>query len=33
MRAGMVIRIEYRVTAEGNLADKVELVMDATGLR
>ena len=33
MRAGMVVRIEYRVTPEGNLADKIDLVMDATGLR
>jgi len=33
MRAGMVVRIEYRVTSQGNLADKIEVVLDATGLR
>jgi hypothetical protein len=33
MRSGMVLRIEYRETSQGNLADKIELVMDATGLR
>jgi hypothetical protein len=33
MRAGMVVRIEYRVTPQGNLADKIEVVLDATGMR
>jgi len=33
MRAGMVLRIGYRVTSQGNLADRIELVLDATGLR
>ena len=33
MRAGMVVRVEYRVTRQGNLADKIEVVLDARGLR
>lgn len=33
MRAGMVVRVEYRVTREGNLADKIEVVLDARDLR
>lgn len=33
MRAGMVVRIVYRVTPQGNLADKIEVVLDATGMR
>lgn len=33
MRAGMVVRVEYRVTPQGNLADKIDVVLDATGMR
>jgi len=33
MQAGMVVRVEYRVTSEGNLADRIEVVLDATGMR
>ena len=33
MRAGMVVRVEYRVTPQGNLADRIDVVMDATGMR
>lgn len=33
MRAGMVVRVEYRVTTQGNLADRIEVVLDATGMR
>jgi hypothetical protein len=33
MQAGMVVRIEYRATAQGNLAERIEVVLDATGMR
>lgn len=33
MRAGMVVRIEYRVTPQGNLADRIDVVLDASGMR
>ena len=33
MRAGMVVRVEYRVTPQGNLADRIEVVLDASGMR
>lgn len=33
MRKGMVVRIEYRVTSQGNLADRIDVVMNATGMR
>ena len=33
LQANTVLRIEYRVTPEGNLADKITLVLDARGMR
>jgi hypothetical protein len=33
MQAGMVVRVEYRATAQGNLAERIEVVLDATGMR
>jgi hypothetical protein len=33
MQPGMVVRIAYRVTSQGNLADRIEVVLDATGMR
>lgn len=33
LQANIVVRVEYHVTPEGNLADKITVVMDATGLR
>jgi hypothetical protein len=33
MQANTVLRIEYRVSSQGNLADKITLVLDARGLR
>jgi hypothetical protein len=29
----MVVRVEYRATSQGNLADRIEVVLDATGMR
>ncbi len=31
--AGRVVRIEYRITPNGNMADKIEEVLDATEMR
>ena len=33
LQANTVLRIEYRVTSEGNLADRITLVLDARGMR
>ena len=33
LQAGLVVRIEYRTTPQAYLADKIEVVMDATGMR
>ena len=33
LQANTVLRIEYRVTSQGNLADKITLVLDARGMR
>lgn len=33
LRANMVVRIEYRVMPQGNLADKITVVLDANGMR
>lgn len=33
LQANTVLRIEYHVTSQGNLADKITLVLDARGMR
>ena len=33
LQANTVLRIEYRVTSQGNLADKITVVLDARGMR
>lgn len=33
LRANLVLRVEYRVTPRGNLADRITQVLDARGLR
>lgn len=33
LQANTVLRIEYRVTPQGNLADRIMVIMDARGLR
>ena len=33
LQANTVLRIEYRVTSQGNLADKITLVLDARSMR
>jgi hypothetical protein len=33
LRANIVVRVEYRITPQGNLADKITVVLDATGMR
>jgi hypothetical protein len=33
LQANTVLRVEYRVTSQGNLADKITLVLDARGMR
>ena len=33
LQANTVLRIEYRVTPQGNLADKITVVLDARGMR
>jgi len=33
LQANTVLRIEYRETSQGNLADKITLVLDARGMR
>jgi len=33
MRANLVVEVEYRVTAEGNVADRITVLMDANGMR
>lgn len=33
LQANTVLRIEYRVTPQGNLADRITVVLDARGMR
>ncbi|MGH7562375.1 MAG: hypothetical protein ACRENB_15315 [Gemmatimonadales bacterium] len=33
LRANVVVRIEYRVTSQGNLADRITVLLDARGMR
>jgi hypothetical protein len=33
LQANTVLRVEYRVTPQGNLADKITVVLDARGMR
>jgi len=33
LQANTVLRIEYHVTSQGNLADKITMVLDARGMR
>jgi hypothetical protein len=33
LRANIVVRIEYRTTPQGNLADKITVLLDANGMR
>ncbi len=33
MRANFVVQVEYRSTSQGNLADRITVLMDARGLR
>jgi len=33
LQANTVVRVEYRATSQGNLADKITVVLDARGMR